>query len=377
MRNTLPPMSYVQTKIASIAGHVGVGVEGSNATVPGDDQWHGNSGNDLTVPVMEPYGPSKRYFEVFSRGTNSCTWDAAPEVAWIKLSAASGEIAPTGSDTRVYISIDWDSVPEGTEETFYINVTNSCRSFDKHAYRLPRVLVPVNKRSIPADYEGYVESDGVVAIEGPHYSSVLEGSAEGVEFHTFKNYGRTLSGVGLYPPETEKLEAGEGPALEYSMYLFTNATAKVTLFLSPSHNYLGDGNPLEYAISLAPAGSTVSASDGERVQPVGPTEGTQMPAGWDGAVADAVWGVSGDYTTSEFEVAAAGEYVLRVWPLLPSIIVQKVVVDLGGLRESYLGPPQSFNAGTDEIGTYEGLSFMGSGVAGAAPPMCKKRSLRL
>lgn len=38
MRNTLPPMQYVQTQFPSLAGHVGVGVEGSNATVQGDDQ---------------------------------------------------------------------------------------------------------------------------------------------------------------------------------------------------------------------------------------------------------------------------------------------------------------------------------------------------
>jgi len=359
MRNTLPPMQYVQESVASIAGHVGVGVEGSNGTVPGDDQWHGNSGNDLTTPPMDPYGPTTRFFEVFARGTQTCKWSASPEKSFIKLSQTTGTIGPDGEDTRVQISIDWASVPDGTTATFYINVTSPCRGSDKFAYREPRVLVPVVKRAVPADFKGFVESDGVVSIEGPHYSKIVAGSSGGnITYHTFENYGRTLGGVGLYPPATEKLSVGQGPALEYNLYFFSNATANVTLFLSPSHNYLGDGNPLEYAVALFRAGSEPSSSSIKSVRPVGPTEGTQMPDGWKGAVADAVWGVSGKNTESSFQLGGPGAYTLRIWALLPSIVVQKVVVNTGGLRKSYLGPPESFLVGRDAMGDYDQQSFM-------------------
>jgi hypothetical protein len=36
---------------------------------------------------------------------------------------------------------------------------------------------------------------------------------------------------------------------------------------------------------------------------------------------------------------------LRVWALMPGVVVQKVVVDLGGVRASYLGPPESWFVG--------------------------------
>ncbi|KAJ2897419.1 uncharacterized protein MKZ38_004681 [Zalerion maritima] len=366
MRNSLPMVRYIQTSRVSLAGHVGMGVEGSNATVQGDDKFHSNSGVELTVPPMDPYGPLTRYFDVFWRGTNSCEWNASPEVDWIVLSESTGTVGgENGTDTRVLISIDWDSVPEDFEEhTLYINVTTPCRAsgFDKYAYPEPKVLVPVTKRSVPSDFtEGFVESDGHVSIEGPHYQkSTNSSSDEALSYHTFKNYGRTLGGVGLFPMGIEKLSLEEAPALDYELYLFSNSSAaNVTLLISPSHNYLADADPLEYGIALFPAGQEPDAEDITLVQPVSGVVGTAMPDGWAYAVADSVWGLnSGNMTTSPFSVPQEGAYTLRIWCLLPGIVIQKIIVDMGGVRESYLGPPESFLVGRDELGAYNQTSFI-------------------
>jgi len=40
MRNMLPPLTYVQDLEDSVAGSIGVGIEGSNATISGDDNYH-------------------------------------------------------------------------------------------------------------------------------------------------------------------------------------------------------------------------------------------------------------------------------------------------------------------------------------------------
>jgi hypothetical protein len=365
MRDTLPDMRYVQTRLPALAGHVGVGVEGSNATVQGDDIWHANSGNDLTVPPMDPYGPITRYFDVFSRGTNSCTWSASPWQPWVKLSQYNGTVGSSGGDSRVYIYIDWANAPAGPNSTqVNINVTTPCRGLDKYGFREPKVVVPVNVRTVPSSFtKGFVESDGHVSIEAAHYDAIVpatttSANSSNVTYHEFKNYGRTMSGIGLYPPDTEKLAVGEGPALDYQMYLFSNGTANVTLYISPAANHLGDFNPLQYAIALFPAGQTPPSPT--IVRPISNTVGTQMPQGWGFAVADAVWGLNGNYTTSSFNVTREGAYTLRIWALLPNIVIQKVVVNLGGVRKSYLGPPESFLMGRDKQGEYNQTSFINS-----------------
>lgn len=367
MRNALPAMIHVQTDFASVAGEIGIGVEGSNATVKGDDRWHGNSANDLALPPIDPYGPGTRYFDIFSRGTKECTWNASPYQPWIKLSQSSGTVGGKFPDQRVLLSIDWKSVPKGFSDTVKINVTTPCRDMDRFGFSEPHILVPVRSRSIPSNFtSGFVEADGHVAFSGEHYASILKPAKstpenKKVTYHTFSSYGRTGSGVGLLPLNTEKLTLETAPALEYDVYLFTNHTAaNVTLFISPGLNYLGEYTPLEYAISLTPASASASASTSsvKYVRPVGKTVGTGMPDGWQGAVADGVWGRTGPYTTTSFAVPQEGAYKLRVWALMPGIVVQKVIINLGGVRPSYLGPPESFFAGKDKVGGRNGTSFL-------------------
>lgn len=363
MRNSLPQMTYVQETLVSLAGQVRVGVEASNASIPGDTKFHTNSGNTLTLPPLDPYSAATRYFDVLSAGTETCEWAAAPWEPWVKLSKYNGSVGGEHGDTRVYVSVDWENAPQGPNSTVVnVNVTTPCRGFEKHAYREPIVEVPVTMRSVPNNFtQGFVETDGHVSIEGPHYQSIAKpakNSNSSVKYHTFSDYGRTLGGVGIVPLDTEKLSVDEAPALEYDMYLFSNyTTANVTLYLSPAQNYLGESDPLEYAVSLFAKGST--PEEPEKVRFVGKTEGANMPEGWGFAVADAVWGVnSGNMTTTGFKVGAEGAYTLRVWCLLPGVVVQKVVVDLGGVRQSNLGPPESFLVGRDEVGERNGTSFV-------------------
>jgi hypothetical protein len=354
-------MTYIQTTRASLAGHVRVGVEGSNASISGDDKFHANSGNTLVLPPLDPYGAATRYFDVFSAGTRRCEWTASPWEPWLKLSRYNGMVGPDDEDARVYVSVDWAMAPKEVNSTMVnVNVTTPCRGMEKYAVDEPIIQVPVVTRAVPSNFtRGFVESDGHVAIEGPHYQAIVPSSRpSNATYHTFSNYGRTLGGVGLLPATLDKLDIEAAPALQYDMYLFSNHTnATVTLYISPSHNYMTEYQPLEYAVSLQPVEQDDSSAV-KRVRPVGPTVGSGMPAGWGGAVADAVWGVSSNTTATRFAVEQEGAYRLKVWALMPSVIVQKVVVDLGGVRPSYLGPPESFLVGRDERGGYDGTSFV-------------------
>lgn len=384
MRNTLPPLIYVQNKLTSLAGNVRIGAEASNASIPGDDKYHPNSGNTLTLPPLDRYGAQRRWFDVFSAGTvERCEWKAAVSEDWVRLSEVAGTVGTAEDDDdvrdrRVFVSVEWDDVPDLEEEPFLvtINVTTPCRDRDKskYGYNDPVIELPVYWRKVPDSFEqGFVESDGHISIEAPHYQRVVNASSPSrsnsstsgkPSYHVFENYGRTLGGVGLLPLSLEKLNVSAVPSLEYDLYIFSNDTlANVTLLLNSGHNYLGEESPLEYAISLH---SSSTEPDSKSVRFVGPPATRSMPVGWDRAVADNAWGgafgmmrdTEGvNTTTSSFEVGDKGSYKLRVWLRMPNVIVQKIVVDLGGLKESYLGPPESFLLGRDEVGGVNRTSF--------------------
>lgn len=368
MRNVLPPLSYVQSAVSATAGNVGIAVEGLNASTPGDDRYHDNSGTTLELPPLDPYGSSTRWFEVYSRGTMNCDWWAESDLPWVILSQYSGTVGPdNGTDTRVLVSIDWENAPQIINNTMAtINFTTGCgQEGFANWYSKPLVQLPINLRSVPSNFtEGFVESDAHVSIEGPHYQRIhtprnLTGTTE-LTYHTLKNYGRTLGGVTLWPQTTLQLAPATAPALEYDIYLFTNTSAaNVTLYLSPVQNYLSDDDPVKYAVSLFPAvGNNATTPQVQTRSFVGPSIGSAMPDGWHSAVADAVWGVDPAHnTTTTWEVPSEGAYTLRVWGLAPSIIVQKVIVDLGGVRQSYLGPPESFLFERDEVRANNRTSF--------------------
>ena len=79
-------------------------------------------------------------------------------------------------------------------------------------------------------------------------------------------------------------------------------------------------NEAPQIITVVPKGYT--AGDGNR--------------DWEEAVKDSVRKVK-----SKHNIASPGSHTFRVWMVDPAVTVQKIMVDLGGVKPSYLGPPES------------------------------------
>jgi len=120
MRNSLPgSLSYVQTQLMALPGVMGVSVEGGNGTIPGDDQFHGNGGQTLQLPPMDPFmSTPTRWIDIFSRSVNTpINFYVNTTVPYVTASVVSGTLAAMGSpnqtDTRIYLSVDWPNAPVG------------------------------------------------------------------------------------------------------------------------------------------------------------------------------------------------------------------------------------------------------------------------
>jgi hypothetical protein len=332
MRNTLPPLGWVQELDTSLAGSLGVSIEGSNATVPGDDIYHSLSSNTLTLPPLSPYGAKSRYIDIFSRGPSSCAWKVSPWESYVSANPSSGITGSNGSDTRVLITIsDWAATPSAPNSSVVrINITSDCNWGN---YGAPTIVFPVNHTSAPTNFTGFIEDDAHISIEAEHTKSNTSTSSS--QYVTLSNYGRTLSGVTLFPVTLPSQDTDTGPYLSYSIYTFTPATlANLTLYISPSLNANGASRPLKYGVAI-------DSEDPQIVEFVPIATAGSLPAGWDGAVSDGVWGLSSGNTTTTTHAVDAGAHEVKLWLLEPGVVVQKLVLDLGGVRSSYLGPPES------------------------------------
>lgn len=104
-------------------------------------------------------------------------------------------------------------------------------------------------------------------------------------------------------------------------------------YLSPRNSVLNNGG-LQYGISI----------DDGPIQMVNINGGDDLTGGgnrqWERHTSDNV-----NLTTTTHKVAAPGNHALKVWMEDPTVIFQKLVVDLGGAKDSYLGPPESYRMG--------------------------------
>jgi hypothetical protein len=129
------------------------------------------------------------------------------------------------------------------------------------------------------------------------------------------------------PPATPGRDA---PVLEYRVYLFDSGMMHLDAITSPSLNIAPDRG-LRYAVAFDddPPETVSLLPQGYRAQ-----NGNHD---WEKVVGD-----NARHSVSTLAVAHPGYHTLKVWMIDPGVVIQKLVLDLGGVRPSYLGPPESF-----------------------------------
>ena len=144
--------------------------------------------------------------------------------------------------------------------------------------------------------------------------------------------GRTLSSMSIFPTTTPSVTPPKNsPHLEYKMFLFDSGCVDVETILSPTLNFVS-GRGLRFALSfdnqppqiVTALPADYSAGDGNR--------------DWERTVAS-----SARIIKTPFVLPGPGEHTLKVWMVDPGVVLQKIFVDCGGMRPSYLGPPESFH----------------------------------
>ncbi|TEA15150.1 hypothetical protein C8034_v002614 [Colletotrichum sidae] len=323
-RDMISGLCYVQRRQNSnaIVGQMGVAVEGHEGVRPGrtneeSDRTH-PSRRDLlpgvTLGLMSRYGPSKRWFDVFTRGAQVIHWQASAKCSWLKLSTSGGTLDPDGDDVRVEVTIEWDQVPDDFEEEVLIDVRSREGNFEQ-------VHLPVTGRRHPASFgRGFVEADGYVSIPAVHNPPP--------GYKVLPECGRTTAGA-ICAVHDQKTPV---EPLEFKFYVFSQIRAprlalhfKMTLDLDPaqlmSFDVQLDDRPLQTRQLL-------QKSD----------KSGDLPGGWFEAVQDCAWLRWLDMSGVDL---GPGEHTVKVWLRHSNLILEQLVLDVGGLKQSYLGPPFS------------------------------------
>ncbi|WP_437819818.1 glycosyl hydrolase 115 family protein [Sorangium sp. So ce1078] len=291
---------------------MGVAIDGSDKVWP----------TERTAPVLPEFSPFQtqpaQYIEVFNRGQAPFDYQIEPSVPWVKVWPNNGTIE---KEVRATVSVDWGAAPQGTTEV-PITVTGANGS---------SVVVQAIVKNPDVDrdaLEGFVESNGYVSIEAEHFTRSV--TADPISWQLIPDIGRTAGGMTPLPvTSARQTPGGESPRLEYTINTFTTGKVTVWAYLSPRNNVLhSDG--LKYAVSI-------DEGEPQIVNVTTALNGIPMNKSWERNTSDNV-----NRTSTTHTIAQPGKHVLKFWMVDPTVVVQKLVVDTGGLKPSYLGPPESY-----------------------------------
>jgi hypothetical protein len=301
------------------AGSLGVAVEGSAAAWP-------DATNELVLPVFDSFNQPRHFVDVFNRGKTPFAFTATAGTSWIEVSSTGGMVE---KEQRLWVSINWSNAPRGS-------VAGSVRIARAGA---DDVVVRLNTFN-PLEPEreavnGFVEADGCVSMEAAHFSGNADtGSAR---WEPIDDLGRTLSSMTVFPVTATSVQPPENsPRLDYRMYLFSTGVVEVTSILAPSLNFAPDRG-VRIAVSFD--------DEAPQVLMVVP-KGYFVDNGnrdWEESVKDSVRKIK-----SRHAISQPGYHTFKVWMVDPGVVLQKIVVNTGGVRPSYLGPPESFHLGTPD-----------------------------
>ena len=310
--NSLRAIKLQRPEIPDTAAS-GIAVEGSLNSWPGADQ-------PPTLPAFDIYNRQTRYFELFNKGTKPFDFVVTADDPWIIVSDTGGVI--TG-EQRIFVSIDWPVLTYGTHEGT-VTVTGG-----GIAEKI-KVTASNPAEPQPSTVEGFVESDGYVSIEAEHYTRNID--TEDRYWEWVEDYGRTLSGLRATaitdaPPA---VPGKNSPLLEYRTWFFSAGEFETVLHVAPTLNFL-PGRDFKIGLSI-------DDDDAELITVVpGEFNARNGNREWEQTVMDNTRFVRGNITVRE-----PGYHTLKIWMIDPGIVLEKIVVNTGGVRPSYLGPPESF-----------------------------------
>ena len=280
-------------------------------TVEETEKFCSQNKDEIVLPEFDSFGNQSYYIDIFNGGKSPFDYKVITKENWLKVSSKKGQVQAI---ERIWISIDWAKIKVGKHNSLLKVSDTKGKTFTVK-------IVAVKRESVVVKRPAFAESNGYVSIEAEHYSEIQNTSE--LSWKVIPNLGKTLSAITTFPV-TVTPDKYDSVALEYDVYLQSTGEATLTLFLSPTLKY-NENKGLSYAVSM----------DGGKEQIVNFNQ-NYTEAEWRIWVAD-----NCIRSTTKFKIFTSGLHNIRFRVLDAGVVLQKLVLDMGGVKPSYLGAPES------------------------------------
>ena len=287
------------------------GAEMALAIEGSERSWPSYGAGRAELPPLDPHSGRTRWVDVFNRGRQPFTFEVEPDQPWVRVEPVTGQVDEV---TRVEVGVDWSKVPA--------DATTAVLTFKAEGSAAQTVHLALQRPPAPPR-GGFVEVDGHVVMEAPHFTRAVE--AGGAHWKVLPGFGRMTGAVTPFPvTATERSPGPESPRLEYDVELVSTGELRVELHCAPSLDFQ-PGEGLRIAVSFDEAEPQVVKLDTWATLPT-----------WEKAVAESI-----RRAVTRHQLDRPGRHVLKIWMVTPGVVIERVVIDAGGLRPTYLGPRES------------------------------------
>ncbi|OAM90333.1 hypothetical protein AW736_00835 [Termitidicoccus mucosus] len=279
------------------------------------------------LPCFNPYLTRAYYVDVYNKSAQPLAWTLTTSAPWIVVSRNAGA---TATEDRIMVAIDWSKVPAGEENllgTIEIAANNIKR----------QVLVSAFNPATPARAEIgglYVEDNGCVSIPANGYARKTENGR--IKMRAIHNLGYEDKCVQLGNPiqSMERPSNLKSPSLEYDFYTFHAGPVDVYTYALPTFPIFEDPNFAGHETTNVHTRFGICIDDGAILTPT--SSSFEYAKDWYESVLR-----NCAIRKTTLYISKPGKHTLRVICGTPGIVLQKFVIDLGGMKRSYMGPPST------------------------------------
>lgn len=276
-----------------------------------------------SLPVYSTFSRKSHWIDVYNQGSGDLSWTAKSSDDWIIVSQKAGQ---TPTEDRIRVSVDWEKVPVGESIKGAVEFSSN----DQKECVLVSVFNPASP--VRDEMQGvYMEENGYVSIPAAGFHRKFESNdikmnilpGVGVEGHALQ-LGNPISPLQMY-------RAGDVPRVEYDFYTFNAGIYDVYTYVLPTFPLHAERDYKLPEHTNSDTKYSVRIDDGSISTPS--TSAIEYSQVWYDSVLK-----NCRVNKSTLYVKKPGKHTLQIRCGDPGVVIQKIVIDMGGLKRSYLGP---------------------------------------
>lgn len=288
------------------------------------------AGEDVTgarafhaLPAFDNYLRRTYPVEIYNRGGGTLAWTAHASEPWVVLSKSAGK---TADEERITVGIDWEKAPSGNAVPAQIVFRAGEQS--------EKVLVSLFNPTAPsrAELRGiYVENNGCVSIPAAGCHRVRENDR--IKITAVEDLGIEGPALQLGDPTAplQIFRSRDVPCAEYDFYAFDAGSVDVYTYVLPTFPLHADRDFRIGENTNTDTKYSVQIDDGALAPPS--SSHVEYSQVWFESVLR-----NCAVNKSTLHIDKPGRHTLRIRVGDPGIVLQKIVLDFGGMKRSYLGP---------------------------------------